>query len=398
MTRVLVVSQFFPPETFAGANRVKSMVDALARSNQVVVVTLKPSYPHPSLYATGAAAETDRGRPYRVTRPMHFVPHSRSLAVRAVREHLMAVRLAVRAAGEPADVVMTSSPSMFLAPACWVLARAKSSRFVWDIRDLGWEYAGESRLVSSRTRPLLWGLQTYMWFIARRADLIVAATPGIAEQVTRRLGPGKEVLLVGNSVTAELRDACRDCQERVPKARPLVAYVGLIGDAQGLGVLVDVAAALPLVDFVIAGDGPERPTLERVVGERRLANVRLTGYLPRAGVLDVYRTSDILFAQLKDTPTLNATGLPSKLHEYMATGKPIVYAGKGLAAETVDRIGCGISVAPGDAVAITRAIGDLLRDNVRMREFGRNGRAYIDAAVDRETAFGTLAAALERID
>jgi colanic acid biosynthesis glycosyl transferase WcaI len=397
MGRVLVVSQFFPPETFAGANRVKSMVDALARSNDVVVVTLRPSYPHPSLYAPGAAAEADRGHPYRVARPMQFVPHSRSLPLRAVREHLMAARLAVRAAAEPADVVITSSPSMFLAPVCWVLARAKSSRFAWDIRDLGWEYAGESRLVSSRTRPLLRGLQAYMWFIARRADLIVTATPGIAEQVARRLGPGKDVLLVGNSVTAELRDACRDCQERVAKPRPLVAYVGLIGDAQGLGVLVDVAAALPSVDFVIAGEGPERPALERAVAERRLANVRLTGYLARADVLEVYRTSDILFAQLKDTPTLNATGLPSKLHEYMATGKPIVYAGRGLAADTVDRIGCGVSVAPEDAAAITQAVTDLLGDDARMLEAGRNGRSFIESAADRETVFDALTAALETL-
>jgi len=394
MARILVVSQFFPPETFAGANRVGSMVQALARSHDVVVVTLKPSYPSPTVYDARSALLADEQRPFRVDRPFEFVPHSRSLAVRAIREHLMAFRLGLRAARAPADIVITSSPSMFLAPVCWLLARTKSGKFVWDVRDVGWEYAGESRMASRRIEPLLTVLQRYMWFVMRRADLIVAATPGIAELLSQRIARSKKVLLIGNSVTSELRDAFKVCQERVAKPRPLVAYVGLIGDAQGLAVLVDVAEKLPSTDFMIVGEGPERDQLERRIAELRLRNVRLTGYLTRADVLEVYRRSDILFAQLKDTPTLNATGLPSKLHEYMATGKPIVYAGRGLAADTLNRIGCSAVVAPEVDDAIADAISELLRDEIRADEMGRKGRAYIEKTVDREKAFDALVAAL----
>jgi colanic acid biosynthesis glycosyl transferase WcaI len=394
MARILVITQFFPPETFAGANRVGSMVDALARSHDVAVVTLSPSYPDPSFYDAKDAREADRMRPYRVARPLQFSPHSSSLAVRAIREHVMAIRLALRGAREEADIVITSSPSMFLAPACWVLARTKSCRFAWDIRDIGWEYAGESRQASGRVRPLLKALQLYMWSVAGRADLIVVATPGIADRVRQKTGSRARVLLIGNSVTKEFRDASKMCRERVPKLRPIVAYVGLIGDAQGLEIIADVAQVLPGVDFRIVGEGPERRLLEERVRQMQLTNVQLTGYLAKREVLETYRQCDILFAQLKDTPTLNATALPSKLHEYMATGKPIVYAGKGLAAETVDRIGCGVSVAPGEAAAIAEALHLLLQDAVRMDEMGRKGRAFIEAGADRETAFEELAAVL----
>jgi colanic acid biosynthesis glycosyl transferase WcaI len=394
MARILVITQFFPPETFAGANRVGSMVDALARSHDVVVVTLSPSYPDPSFYDPQAACEADRMRPYRVARPLQFSPRSPSLAVRAIREQVMAVRLALRGAREGADIVVTSSPSMFLAPACWVLARAKSCRFAWDIRDIGWEYAAESRQASDRMRPLLKALQFSMWVVAGRADLIVVATPGIADRVRQKTGTRTKILLIGNSVTKEFRDASEMCRERVPKLRPVVAYVGLIGDAQGLEIVADVAQLLPDVDFIIVGEGPERGLLEERVTQMHLTNVQLTGYLARSDVLEMYRQSDILFAQLKDTPTLNATALPSKLHEYMATGKPIVYAGKGLAAETVDRIGCGVSVAPGEGAAIAEAVRTLLQDAGRMDEMGRKGRAFIEAGADRETAFEELAKAL----
>jgi glycosyltransferase involved in cell wall biosynthesis len=306
----------------------------------------------------------------------------------------MAARMALRAAREPADIVITSSPSMFLGPVCWVLARTKASRFAWDIRDIGWEYAGESQLVSRWTRPLLKILQHGMWSIVRRADVIVAATPGIADQLGRRLTSSNRILVVENTVTREFLAASKICQQRVVKPRPIVAYVGLIGDAQALEVLVDVAHRLAGVDFVVAGEGPERDLLQRRVAELRVRNLELTGYLVRDEILDLYRRSDILFAQLRDTPTLNATGLPSKLHEYMATGKPIVYAGKGLARATVEQIGCGVGVEPEQSSAIAAAIDQLLSDEARREEMGRRGREHVESSTDWEQGFQVLLAAL----
>jgi len=394
VTRVLLLSQFFPPETFAGANRVGSMADVLARDHDVVVVTPRPSYPHPSLYDLGTAFDRDRRRPYRVVRSRAFVPHSRSLTIRAVREHLMALELAARAAREPAEVVVTSSPSMFLGPVCLLLARFKSSRFVWDIRDIGWDYAGESRLISRWTRPVLWGVRRYMWWVVRRADLVVAASGGGADRLRSRAGPATAVMLVENAVARDLLEACGACRERVPKPRPMVTYVGLLGEPQAVEVLADVAGRLPAVDFTVVGEGPARGRLESRIRELGVANVTLTGYLSRTEVLDVYRRSDILFAQLKDAPTLNATSLPSKLYEYMATGKPVVYAGGGIAADAVRRADCGITVAPEAASAIADAVDELLSDTARMDQMGRNGRSFVEATADRETAFEGLAAVL----
>jgi colanic acid biosynthesis glycosyl transferase WcaI len=370
------------------------MVEVLARSHDVVVVVPRPSYPDPSFYDKQSTLEGDRLCRYRVERPLEFVPHSRSLAIRAVREQVMALRLAVRAAREPADIVVSSSPSMFLGPVSWLLARTKSSRFVWDIRDIGWDYAGESRMMSAWMRPLVKILQRYMWAVVARADLIVVASRGGAERVSQNVPSGRKILLVDNSVAKELLDDFKICQERVTKSRSIVSYVGLIGDPQAVGTLVDVARILPAVDFLIVGEGPERSLVEKRVQELQLPNVKLTGYLPRPDVREVYRRSDILFAQLKDAPTLNSTSLPSKLYEYMATGKPIVYAGKGLAAETVDEIGCGVSVSPERSDLIAHAIAELLGDEERMSDMGRKGRIFVETGADRETAFEELVAAL----
>jgi glycosyltransferase involved in cell wall biosynthesis len=394
MARTVVFTEFFPPETFAGANRVGSMVVALSRAHQVAVVTLRPSYPNPDDYGADAAERFDQEQIYRVIRGGHFVAHSQSLMRRALREQAMATRLAWLGRREPADVVLTSTPSMFLGPLCLVLARLKRCMFIWDIRDVGWEFAGESERLTARLALPLALLRAVMWRVAARADVLVCATPGIAALLEDRI-PGAHIVTIGNSVSAELLDACASCADEVAKPRPLVTYVGLVGDAQGLHVLVDVASELPGVDFRVVGDGPQRSRLEEHVAATGLENMQLTGYVSRPDVLEAYRMSDILFAQLQDTPTLNATGLPSKLHEYMATGKPIVYAGRGLAADTLNEIGCAITAEPGSAPSITSAIKELLSNRVMRARMGSKGRSFVVAAGDRESAFRQLAELIE---
>ena len=117
----------------------------------------------------------------------------------------------------------------------------------------------------------------------------------------------------------------------------MVAYAGVIGYNQNLGVLLEAARMLPDVDFVLAGDGPELPLLKKKAAELDLDNVSFSGYLNRERLLELYRRSDVLIAHVRSSPTIDATMIPIKLFEYMATGKPIIYAGRGAAAGTLAR-------------------------------------------------------------
>jgi colanic acid biosynthesis glycosyl transferase WcaI len=395
--RILAVVQFFPPETFAGANRIAALMDVLAAHYPLTVATLEPGYPDRRLYSSSSPAKVDGRLPYPVKRCFSFQPHSRSPVLRTLREHFMAIRLALSAAREPADVVFTSSPSMFLGPAVWGLARAKRARFVWDIRDVTWEFAAETQMTSRALRLGTGLLGRYMLATARRADLVIAATPGIGDLLADRGVPAEKLVTVPNVVSRGLLEAFRGCAETVSKPRPVVAYAGLLGYAQGVEVLIDVAGLLPEVDLVVAGDGPELSLLVEKAARLGFGNIRFPGYLAREGILDLYRTADVLFIQVRDTPTLNRTALPSKLGEYMAAGKPVVYAGKGLAARFVEQTGCGVVAAPEDPEAIADAVRALLRDRDRAASLGRNGRAAVERMAETSDGRGGLIPGLEEL-
>jgi glycosyltransferase involved in cell wall biosynthesis len=348
------------------------------------------------LYKGFSLKRHDRALPYEVTRAFRFHPHRGGLFVRALREHVMALGLTVRAALAPADIVLSSSPSMFLGPAALILARSKRARFVWDVRDVTWHYAkevgGSSRIVALG----LWALEIYMTFVLRRADLVIGATSGITGLLIKSGLTPERVFTVPNGVSRDVLGVAHTAaSNRLRSTRPKVVYAGLLGYNQGVGVLLDVAKALPEVDLILAGDGPERPLLEKKAQELRMANVSFKGFLGREDLLQLYAESGILLAKVRSTPTLNATSISSKLFEYMATGRPLVYAGKGLAVELLDEIGCALTVSPEDPEAIAAAIRRLLRDPNLMQTLGDRGRKFVQQNYQRDKLMEDLARELK---
>ncbi len=395
--RVLIMSQFFPPETYAGANRIGPMAEVLAGRFEVTVVTVRPSYPAPEDYAGLSLEEHDAGLPCRVLRVPAFRPHRGGMVLRTLREHALAARLALRAAG-PAEVIIASSPSMFLGPAGLAAARSKGAGFVWDVRDITWGYArdivgGASVAMAVASR----GLEGYMRRVLRRADLVVGASEGITAMLVEGGADPERAVTVPNGISSDLlRKIVRATSVREAAGpRPLVSYAGLIGYNQHLEALLEAARTLPDADFVVAGEGPELPLLRRRARSLGLRNVTFPGYLRREEVLGLYRRSDILFAQARDAPVINATMVPVKLFEYMAAGRPVVYAGKGIAVGLLQRAGCAITVPPEDPAALRAAIGRLLREPGLGRELGRRGREFVCANYCRESLMEELSLALE---
>ncbi len=393
--RLLLLTQFFPPETGAGANRIGPMVDVLSKHYDVLVVALQPSYPSPREYEGVSLRAHDAKYPYAIKRTFSFYPHKGSLLLRTMREQVMALRLALRALPESADIVVTSSPSMFLGPVGLAVAKVKNAAFVWDIRDITWGYArdvaGHSPVMTFATRML----EKYILYALRRADLVIGASRGITTVVVEGGVTPAKTITVPNGISTDLLGAIvQGTAGKIENRRPVVAYAGVIGYNQNLGVLVEAARMLPDTDFVLAGDGPELPLLRKRAGELGLSNVRFRGYLNRDRLLELYRQSDILIAHVRSSPTIDATMIPVKLFEYMATGKPIIYAGKGAAAELLREVGCAVTVTPGDSKAISTAIAELLGAPGRMQALGSKGRSRVLSDFHREKLMEQLAYAL----
>jgi glycosyltransferase involved in cell wall biosynthesis len=116
---------------------------------------------------------------------------------------------------------------------------------------------------------------------------------------------------------------------------------------------------------LIAGDGPERARLERLVAG--LEGVELLG--SRGDVPDLIAACDA-FALLSE-----AEALPMSVLEAMALGRPVIATDVGGTREAVADGDTGIVVAPGDTAAAADALARLAGDPGRAQAMGERGRA-----------------------
>jgi glycosyltransferase involved in cell wall biosynthesis len=160
----------------------------------------------------------------------------------------------------------------------------------------------------------------------------------------------------------------------------VVSYVGTIGFAHGLDVVLDVAAALrarcPEILFLLVGDGAERERLEARARAEGLTNVRFTGQRPRAEMPAYIAASDVCLVLLRDSELFKGV-LPSKMLEFMACARPPVVGVAGLAAQLIAQSGGGICVKPGDAEDLAEAVERLYQDEPLRTKLGEAGRRFV---------------------
>ena len=132
-----------------------------------------------------------------------------------------------------------------------------------------------------------------------------------------------------------------------------------------------VASAHPEARLIIAGDGDDRPRLERMVAERGLqGSVRFTGAVRQEQVLQYLQAADI-FVSVND---LSNAGNP--LMEAAACGKAIVTLDNGSTGRLICDGVNGLLLRPDDDRALAQALVRLMEDGDLRRRLQQAARQY----------------------
>jgi glycosyltransferase involved in cell wall biosynthesis len=158
----------------------------------------------------------------------------------------------------------------------------------------------------------------------------------------------------------------------IPPHRPVVVYLGLLADYQGVGLLLEAAAQVLAhgtdAHFVIMGyPGAERYAL-RAQQLGIASRVSLPGRIPYDDAPAWLAVGDIAVA-----PKLSATEGNGKILNYMASGLPVVAFDNPVSREYLGDE--GIYAPPGDVHALAVGLEALLCDPPRARELGWRLRA-----------------------
>jgi len=159
-------------------------------------------------------------------------------------------------------------------------------------------------------------------------------------------------------------------------------YVGGHARYHGLDVILEAAALLErardhAVRFVFVGDGPEKARLVARAQELRLGNVEFRGLVPKRQVPVVMQDADAFVLKFRDLPLLRFGASPIKLFDYLAAGRPVIYACNSRN-NAVEEAMAGLTVPSEDAAGLADAVRRLQAMSVEERmAMGANGREYV---------------------
>ncbi len=170
-----------------------------------------------------------------------------------------------------------------------------------------------------------------------------------------------------------------------PKGGAIVLAPHRLVPQKDLATLLRAAAvvvrARPETRFVLAGDGPQRPWLERLAHDLGLDGaVMFTGAVDHARMPGLMAAADVVaISSVYEGTSLVAV-------EALASGTPVVTTDVAGAPDTVQDGAWGRVVPVGDAEALAAALLDLLADQARARAMGEAGRRYVLERFDHERA------------
>jgi glycosyltransferase involved in cell wall biosynthesis len=287
------------------------------------------------------------------------------------------LRRALGAARPRPDAVVSRGVSAIVAGAA-IARRAGAAHVVNEHTPL---LAGGELLPLRRRQRLL------LRSVAGRVDAVIAVAVRQIEPLTR-LGYRRErIEVIANGIEPP---AAVHGQRLAAPHEFGVLCVARLQVEKRVGLFVEAVAAArrrePGIRGFVAGDGDQRPQLERIAAG---SGVELLG--ERSDVPALLAGADA-FAL-----SSGAEALPLGILEAMGHGLPVVAPDLGGIADAVLHGRTGLLVAPGDGGALADALVELARDPERARRMGAAGRARQRERFDAETMADAYLRALERL-
>ncbi|POY35786.1 glycosyltransferase WbuB [Solitalea longa] len=244
----------------------------------------------------------------------------------------------------PADVVIASSGPISVGIPGLIAKYLRRRKMVFEVRDIWPDAAIELGVVTNK-----WVKKFAYWFekvCYDAADLIVALSPGMKENIERRFGITK-VISITNSANLSLFGN-RIENANVPEyffTKKVAIYTGNIGSTNNSELLLETAKILKSkgcdqIKILLVGDGKQKEYLEKRAADEAVDNFEIMGLMPKKELVALIQRSFVSIIPMANVPML-ATSSPNKLYESLAAGVPVVQTTQGWIKEFLAEHKCG---------------------------------------------------------
>ncbi len=392
--KILILTQYFPPEVGAPQNRLFELAVRLQKQGvHITVLTAMPNYPqmkiHDAYKGKTYAREniqgldvhrswiyvtTSKGIAKRLLNYFSFVFTSFWIGLFKVKKH---------------DYILCESPPLFLGITAYMLKVIKRSQLIFNVSDLWPESAEKLGLVTNKTM-LNWATKLEE-FLYRKSVIVTGQTQGIVRNIQERF-PSKTVYWLPNGVDLSLFDSVNVSSDWRQKngfdnSDFLLLYAGIIGHAQGLEVIINAAARVQnekAIKFILLGSGPVKQELIELKEKLGVKNVFFFDAVGKSEMPSITAAIDVAVIPLKKLDLFKGA-IPSKIFENLAMKKPLLLGVEGEAKELfIDRGEAGLCFEPENDEDLAKKVLSFYNDPKALTAMGQNGFEYVKENFTRD--------------
>lgn len=331
--------------------------------------------------------------------------YRKNIDLRRVRSHKIAaenLRKLLEKEGDY-DLIYAEIPPNDVALAAAEYAHRNKIPFVADVNDL-WPEA--MRMVFDI--PIVSDLLFYP--LKRDAEKVYSLTSGVIGTsdeyrdrpfLNQKRDVLKETVYVGNEISVFDREAEQHADEvQKEEGTFWVTYAGTIGTSYDIRTMVLAAEELmkqgkTKIWFQILGDGPTREMLENLAKERKIQNVKFTGYVPYEQMAAYLVKSDVLINSfVRKAPQ----SIVTKIGDYLAAGKPMINTCMSPEfRKKVEQDGFGINIEPEDVRELVNAVEWMYENEAERNDMGNRARKIAEEQFDRPVSYGKIEAMISSL-
>ncbi|WP_281336805.1 glycosyltransferase family 4 protein [Flavobacterium eburneipallidum] len=353
MEEILIISNYYPPEKGAAANRIEQLALKLYQNNyKVSVLCPLGNYPKGELFSEykGKFSVTEKLQNITVKRLWIYPSVSKNIFKRtlSVLSFASVLFFYLLFKKTPHKIVVQSPPLLLSFVSVLVLSLLRK-KIILNVSDL-WPLAA-IELNALKKDSFSHRVSLFLErFIYSKATLIFGQSDEIITHI-HSIFPEKECHLYRNFPDHQVAkmDLVANTNEPIK-----LFYAGLLGVAQGVFELCQNIELENLnIELHIFGDGAEKSQIEELIQQNPQKKIYFHGMLERHILHEKLKTFDIALIPLK---TRIYGSVPSKIFEYGALGFPVLYFGGGEGETIVQKNNLGWIASVGNFESLNSAL------------------------------------------
>src|SRR5690554_1368855 len=362
MEKILIISNYFPPETGAASNRIATLATGLHDKGwDVSVLCPLPNYPNGKIFSdyTGKIKYNTIENGIKINRIWVYPSNSKNKIVRLVSMLSFSFSLSVFLLfSKVPKKVIIQSPPLFVAFFAILVCKLKRKKIILNVSDL-WPLAGKELGVMKEGLSFKF-LEKIEKFNYNNSDLILGQSREICQHINHRVKTS--TILYRNYPKFKINSNFIDNSSQEIH----IVYAGLLGVAQGVVELCKNISLPKNVVLDIYGNGAEKADLIAFINQNPDKNIFYHGELSRTELHNVLtQKSDYAII-----PLINRIygSVPSKIFEMANKGLPLIYMGGGEGSELVTEFELGNVANPRDYEKLNKLLPELRKTTSNERD------------------------------